>query len=208
MLLLVGVYFLYTANKEKGRRHWRNKARPLQENGPIAQGQRWVKKLSGQTEELTRLRKESEDLLRLRSEAQRLRDQTKQLTAQLATAQAQGAQAQQAQQQMAEKLANENQALRSQTEKIQQAQAIEQVKVQTDACVNNLRMIDGAKQTWALENKKTANDVPTMEEILPYLGRGTSAPPPVCPGGGTYSINAVGLPPTCNLPGHALAKQP
>ena len=72
---------------------------------------------------------------------------------------------------------------------------------QMNACINNLRQIDAAKQQWALENNKTDNDIPTALELLPYL---RDAVFPVCPSGGIYSINAVGVPPTCSLPGHAL----
>ena len=31
---------------------------------------------------------------------------------------------------------------------------------QKNACINNLRQIDGAKEQWALENKKTSADTP------------------------------------------------
>src|SRR5262249_39296685 len=40
---------------------------------------------------------------------------------------------------------------------------------QKNACINNLRQIDGAIQTWALENKKAENAVPTRKDLLPYL---------------------------------------
>lgn len=73
-----------------------------------------------------------------------------------------------------------------------------------NACVNNLRAIDGAKQQWALENKKHATDTPTAEDVRPYLGRGTNYEFPVCPGGGVYTIGAVGEKPTCSIPGHVL----
>lgn len=70
---------------------------------------------------------------------------------------------------------------------------------QENACINNLRQIDGAKQQWALEKGKTATDVPTWDDLKPYL-RGI----PHCPAGGTYTINAVGTPPQCSIPGHVL----
>jgi hypothetical protein len=60
--------------------------------------------------------------------------------------------------------------------------------------------MDAAKQQWALENDKTADAIPTAQELLPYL----SMVFPVCPSGGTYTINAVGVPPTCSVPGHVL----
>jgi general secretion pathway protein G len=70
---------------------------------------------------------------------------------------------------------------------------------QENACINNLRAIQAAKNEWALEKGKTATDVPTKEDLLPYLHRW-----PVCPAGGTYTINAVGQNPTCSIPGHVL----
>lgn len=70
---------------------------------------------------------------------------------------------------------------------------------QRNACINNLRRIDAAKREWALENNKSDGDVPTKQDLMPYLARW-----PVCPSGGTYSINPVGEPPTCSIPGHRL----
>jgi general secretion pathway protein G len=69
-----------------------------------------------------------------------------------------------------------------------------------NACIVNLRQIDGAKQIWATENKKGDNDVPTESDIAPYLSKGM----PSCPGGGTYTIGAVDQNPTCDRPGHTL----
>jgi prepilin-type N-terminal cleavage/methylation domain-containing protein len=77
---------------------------------------------------------------------------------------------------------------------------------QTDACINNLRQIDNAKQQWALESGKSVTDTPQATDLQPYLGRGNqgdladvccplSLPP--SPMGG-YTINPVGTPPTCN----------
>ncbi len=66
-------------------------------------------------------------------------------------------------------------------------------------CINNLRRIDAAKNVWALEYGKTNGDVPTVDDLKPYLDGF-----PVCPSGGTYSINPLGELPTCSVPGHAL----
>jgi prepilin-type N-terminal cleavage/methylation domain-containing protein len=52
---------------------------------------------------------------------------------------------------------------------------------QANACVNNLRQIDGAKQQWALETKAAASATPGIAEIQPYLGRGTAGTAPTCP---------------------------
>ena len=43
---------------------------------------------------------------------------------------------------------------------------------QTNACLNNLRQIDGAKQQWALEKGKGSADVPGNADLQPYMGRG------------------------------------
>src|SRR6266404_9796577 len=43
---------------------------------------------------------------------------------------------------------------------------------QVNACLNNLRQIDGAKQQWALEKGKSTVDTPANADLQPYLGRG------------------------------------
>jgi len=70
---------------------------------------------------------------------------------------------------------------------------------QQNACINNLRQIDAAKQQWALEKTKSASDIPGKEDLLPYLRKW-----PVCPAGGSYIIGAVGEQPTCSISGHKL----
>ena len=70
---------------------------------------------------------------------------------------------------------------------------------QQNQCINNLRMIDVAKNQWALEKQKQPTDVPTKEDLLPYLPKW-----PVCPAGGTYVIGAVNERPTCSVAGHRL----
>src|SRR5438552_11815344 len=40
---------------------------------------------------------------------------------------------------------------------------------QLNACINNLRQIDGAIQQWALENKKDASASPVFTDISSYL---------------------------------------
>ena len=72
-----------------------------------------------------------------------------------------------------------------------------------NACINNLRQIDAAKQQWALQNSKSAGDVPTEADLKPFLKDGVF---PVCPSGGTYTIGAVSNSPTCSIPGHQLSE--
>jgi hypothetical protein len=72
---------------------------------------------------------------------------------------------------------------------------------QQNACINNLRQIQAAKNEWALEKSKAQTDVPAWDDLQPYLA---ARVPLVCPAGGTYSLNAVSEPPTCSIPGHEL----
>jgi len=75
---------------------------------------------------------------------------------------------------------------------------------QTNACINNLRQIDAAKQQWALENGKTTSASPTASMIQLFLGRGTTGSisnlycPITAPGAlAGYTINNVGTAPVC-----------
>jgi len=110
--------------------------------------------------------------------------------------------------QTAEHLSTARTALELQQQHLEQLQAEKQrvtvagmAVINQNTCLNHLRQIDAAKQQWALEKNKADAAVPTASDLLPYLKDGTF---PACPDGGTYSINAVGEPPTCSLPGHAL----
>jgi prepilin-type N-terminal cleavage/methylation domain-containing protein len=76
---------------------------------------------------------------------------------------------------------------------------------QTNACLNNLRQIDGAKQQWALETAAAVGATPTAAAITPYLGRGSggSVASVYCPLSGAgalagYTINDLNTAPTCN----------
>jgi prepilin-type N-terminal cleavage/methylation domain-containing protein len=51
---------------------------------------------------------------------------------------------------------------------------------QTNVCIDNLRMLDAAKQQWALEHGAIATTVPQPSDIQPYLGRGNGMLP-FCP---------------------------
>ena len=77
---------------------------------------------------------------------------------------------------------------------------------QTNACINNLRQIDGAKQQWALETRQASDATPDEAAIAPYLGRGGTTDAIVCPAGGagatfagSYTINAVNVSPVCQI---------
>jgi prepilin-type N-terminal cleavage/methylation domain-containing protein len=72
---------------------------------------------------------------------------------------------------------------------------------QMNACINNLRQIDGAAQQWALETKQATNAVPVFTDISGYLKSSV-----VCPAGGatasfasTYTLQAINLKPLCQI---------
>src|SRR5437868_13929698 len=66
---------------------------------------------------------------------------------------------------------------------------------QKNACINNLRQIDGAKEQWALETKKSAGSTTTDSEVEGYIKGGR----PKCPAGGDYTFQAVDTPPICKI---------
>lgn len=62
----------------------------------------------------------------------------------------------------------------------------------SNACMNHLRQIAGAKEQWATENHKTTNDMVSWNDIKPYLSHEDV---PKCPDGGAYIVGRVGEPP-------------
>ena len=81
---------------------------------------------------------------------------------------------------------------------------------QKNACIANLKQIDGAVQQWALEQKKVATDTYTLTDtnLLAFM-KGSRLPGGgTCPAGGTYSQGAsVSASPLCSLStsqGHTL----
>ena len=52
---------------------------------------------------------------------------------------------------------------------------------QQNACINNLRQIDGAIQQWALETGAGPSATVTSGNIQVYMGRGTAGTLPSCP---------------------------
>ena len=71
---------------------------------------------------------------------------------------------------------------------------------QKNACINNLRQIDGAKEQWALEKKVAPGAAIVQAEVDAYIKGGT----PKCPSSGNYTYNAVDTPPTCDVALHVL----
>lgn len=75
---------------------------------------------------------------------------------------------------------------------------------QQNACINNLRQIDGAAQQWALENKQPGNASYNSTAIKPYIKLASDGNIPKCPANGVYTMTTVATNPTCNVTGHVL----
>ena len=74
--------------------------------------------------------------------------------------------------------------------------------VAANTCIGNLRVIDGAKESWGFDHHITTNDVFTWADLV---GKGRYVPHKlVCPDGGTYTIGRLHENPKCSIPGHNL----
>ena len=76
---------------------------------------------------------------------------------------------------------------------------------QQNACINNLRQIDGAIDEWALETGQQNSAQPTSTLVQPYIKLNSNNSIPGCPAGGTYTYGKVGAVPqiSCSLSGDA-----
>ena len=198
VVFLVSEIFLFSANRQKnvlldalGKsqqqvQQLQSQLADLQSSNALAQNT-----------ELSKLRSDNQDLPRLRNQVTQLQAAnqkfqaanqklTQQLNSTLTAAQQQQLQLQQ--------LATENQQVRAVAQQLDAESA-------RSACINNLQRIEAAKQEWALEYNKTADAIPTAQDLLPYI---VGEIFPVCPAGGNYTIGAVGVSPTCSIPGHVL----
>jgi prepilin-type N-terminal cleavage/methylation domain-containing protein len=76
---------------------------------------------------------------------------------------------------------------------------------QMNACINNLRQIDGAKQQWALEHQATSTAAPGATDVQPYMGRGSGGTLPSCPADSnktfatSYTLGTVQVAPVCQI---------
>src|SRR5215472_1225116 len=77
-----------------------------------------------------------------------------------------------------------------------------------NTCINNLRLIDGAKQTYALEANTSVTYTPTESNIAPYLGRAGAtiyvklkSANVYCPDqpAVAYLLHNVGVKPSCSF---------
>ncbi len=79
---------------------------------------------------------------------------------------------------------------------------------QKNTCILNLKEMDGAKEQCAMERRSAPG-----EDISGYIiGNPSPTKPlqfylksmPICPSGGTYSFDVVGVNPSCSISGHVL----
>ena len=194
VVFLASEFFLFSANRQKDTalasvQTEKARADRLQEQLDALNNSN----AGSQSAEIARLRADNQDLPRLRNQVTQLQAANQKLSQQLNLTLT-AAQQQQAQ---LEQVAAENQQVRAVA---QQATAV----VARNACINILRQIDAAKQQWALEKNKTAEAVPSVQDIAPYIKLDANGNFPGCPAGGIYTLNAVGELPSCSVVGHVL----
>jgi prepilin-type N-terminal cleavage/methylation domain-containing protein len=71
---------------------------------------------------------------------------------------------------------------------------------QKNACISNLKQIEYAKYSWALEVKKAVTDTPVDADLFGatlYI-----RDKPSCPGSGVYTLNSVDVRPSCSVGEH------
>ena len=202
--LLVAVFLFVSANKKKTDAETAAREAQHQVDDLTAQvAQLKADNAAAQATDVVSLRAENRNLSQkfsqLQTEYARLDSTNKLLLRQLGSL---SAAAGKQQEQLRALVAASQQASQQATvAALEQTQAQKKAAQERDACIRNLKEIDAAKQKWALVNNKTDVDIPTERDLLTYFSNGVM---PVCPSGGTYGINAVGLPPTCSIPGHAI----
>src|SRR5271169_2314681 len=63
---------------------------------------------------------------------------------------------------------------------------------QQNACINNLRQIEGAINQWALETgQPSGTSIGGITTVSAYIKLNSNASVPTCPGGGAYSTGSV-----------------
>ena len=67
---------------------------------------------------------------------------------------------------------------------------------QRNVCRAQLQAMAEAEARWANETQARRGDVPSADALLRYLRHGRL---PVCPSGGTYTVNPAGTAPSCSF---------
>lgn len=182
--LLMSEVFLFIANQQK--HDALSKVEAAQQAADLAQAKLSQVQATADSEAMDNMRLSAEN----KSLSRKLTDLQKQNTTLDYASQA-----------LSQQLTSAQQAAQQQQEQLQQIQYQNQqtqANNERDACMNNMRQIDAAKNEWALENGKPVGSVPTEQDLSPYLTGGVF---PVCPSGGVYTIGAIGTPPSCSIHG-------
>jgi len=66
---------------------------------------------------------------------------------------------------------------------------------QQNACINNLRQIDSAKEQGAMAHNLSDGSAIAAATVNSYIKGGA----PECPGGGSYTYQNIGTLPSCNI---------
>ena len=66
---------------------------------------------------------------------------------------------------------------------------------QKNACIANLKQIEGAKAVWGIDNNKVGTDTPGVGDLTPTYIKRT----PACPGGGNYTYGNLDTEAICSL---------
>ena len=76
---------------------------------------------------------------------------------------------------------------------------------QLNACINNMRMIDAAKEQWAMSTEADMGAPIDLAPVNQYIKGATS---PMCPAQGAYTYHVVGQDPECSAHGTRSAPHP
>ena len=79
---------------------------------------------------------------------------------------------------------------------------------QQNACINNLRQIDGAINEWALETGQSNGATPSATSVSAYIKLNSNNSVPGCPAGGSYTYGNVGANPQISCSLSSLATSP
>jgi len=71
---------------------------------------------------------------------------------------------------------------------------------QRNACIANLKQLDGAKSLWALDSGAATGASVTMGDLVTDYIKTT----PSCPASGTYTLGNIGTEPVCTVATHTL----
>ena len=71
-------------------------------------------------------------------------------------------------------------------------------RAQQNACLNNLRQLDGGSQSWGAVFRKSRGDEVDVPAVCEYIKGNTL---PICPSGGEYTVPSLGLGPSCSVHG-------